>query len=869
MTPPENSSLEDFLDYISSQNPTEPLIETSLPLIVPALGNAYALDSEGRVVGIKLGYQHASQEALDRIMDFSHLQRLIFYTSVPVAIPASIADLSELRIVVLGGNVSRIPAEFFLLPLPVYSSEAQQFMGPVTQHSDDFMTVSMELKAAVRRFVGEVPSQEIRRDREQQLEVIIDSVVRTGGWGRGTIRQKILQSSFIASADQNPQEASAEIERIIKHLVDASGTATGVFLQLERLQDPPLEIVARGRDAVLRYFRAREDGDLRLNEVKVLVVGHGSSGKTSLVRRIFGERFNRNESQTHGINIRRWKTITSGGTEIKANLWDFGGQEIMHATHQFFLSKRSLYVVLLDGRKDEDAEYWLQHIESFGGSSPIFVVLNKIDEHSSFDVNRRFLQQKYPSIVGFHRVSCATDEGLSDFVMELKERLQTVPILQTSWPQNWFNVKEELESDHKAYISMTEYTALCQREGIDDAESQQTLIEFLNDLGVILHFPDLELQDTHVLDPRWVTEAVYRIINSPIVASQKGFLQLALLNKILKPWKGATFSYPTNKHRYIVDLMLKFELCYEVADDAVLLPNLLDVQQPQLDIEFTGPLAFVFQYAFLPRSVMPRFIVRMHRDIFEGKAWRTGVVLFDPLFGSHAIVTADTNAKRIEVFVVGGQARDYFATLRKALTEINLSFEKLAVTESVPLPDNPEELVAYQDLVGHELSGRSEIFIGRLGKSYHVGKLLGGIEDPESRHSSPMIINVSGDYIANSEVGIAGRATVTAPAQRSDDPLGGVRMTYQPATWERVVAFVAAFFFLGLIAFLAVRNEPIADPNIVVLIRIVLSVMVSVFGATIPGMLHVDMSRQGIVIRATGALALFVITFLLTPQVLG
>ena len=36
----------------------------------------------------------------------------------------------------------------------------------------------------------------------------------------------------------------------------------------------------------------------------------------------------------------------------------------MHATHQFFLSKRSLYILVLDGRKEEDAEYWLRHLKA-------------------------------------------------------------------------------------------------------------------------------------------------------------------------------------------------------------------------------------------------------------------------------------------------------------------------------------------------------------------------------------------------------------------------------------------------------------------------------------------------------------------------
>ena len=106
-----------------------------------------------------------------------------------------------------------------------------------------------------------------------------------------------------------------------------------------------------------------------MNEVKVLLVGEGGSGKTSLVKRLMGQGFDPNESQTHGINIRHkdFAPPTPGSDPVHVRFWDFGGQEIMHATHQFFLSQRSVYVLVLDARKEEAAEYWLKHIESFGG----------------------------------------------------------------------------------------------------------------------------------------------------------------------------------------------------------------------------------------------------------------------------------------------------------------------------------------------------------------------------------------------------------------------------------------------------------------------------------------------------------------------
>jgi internalin A len=104
------------------------------------------------------------------------------------------------------------------------------------------------------------------------------------------------------------------------------------------LEFPPLDIANRGIEAIRSYFKSMEGKKQALNEVKVLLVGDGGAGKTSLVKQVLGEDFDTHEPQTHGIKLRDyWNS-----EDIHVHFWDFGGQEIMHATHQFFLSKRSL-----------------------------------------------------------------------------------------------------------------------------------------------------------------------------------------------------------------------------------------------------------------------------------------------------------------------------------------------------------------------------------------------------------------------------------------------------------------------------------------------------------------------------------------------
>ena len=91
---------------------------------------------------------------------------------------------------------------------------------------------------------------------------------------------------------------------------------------------------------------------------------------------------------------------------------------------------------------------------------------------------------------------------------------------------------------------------------------------------------------------------------------------------------------------------------------------------------------------------------------------------------------------------------------------------------------------------------------------------------------------------------------------------------YEPKSWERILAIIAAIAWIGLVGFLVIRNEPLA-PNLVVFVRIILSVMAGILGAVIPGFLAVGIQGPGFAIRAGGALALFVISYFFTPTVLG
>jgi small GTP-binding protein len=506
------------------------------------------------------------------------------------------------------------------------------------------------------------------------------------------------------------------------------GGIRGIYLQGNPFEFPPPEIIKQGNTAIRAYFESLKEKQRPLNELKVLFVGDGGAGKTSLSKVLRNESFNIQENQTHGINIIHWQCH-----DLTLHFWDFGGQEVMHATHQFFLSKRSLYILVLDGRKEEDPEYWLKHIQSFGGESPVLIVLNKTDEHPSFDVNRQHLLNKYPNIQGFYKLSCKNKQGLNEFQTGFYNAFDKVEILKTTWGESWFQVKTELEQLTQHYINSDHYHEICSQHRIKETKTHEILAKYLHDLGIIVHFSDFELNDTHILEPRWITEAVYKIINSQQLAEKQGLLCLSVLDNILKKQQDRDYNYPKEKHRHIIKLMEKFELCYKVDKEHILIPDLLSIQQPDFELTDKKLLRFRLKYDFLPKSIMPRFIVKRHPEIHNDLRWRTGVVLYDKVTKAMALIRSDDHDKIIDIQVNGDQKRDFFAVIRKTFHDIHETFEKLNITELIPLPDYPNICLEYQELIGYELDYEDNYRVGKLRKVYSVSMLLNGIEKPEYR----------------------------------------------------------------------------------------------------------------------------------------
>ena len=532
----------------------------------------------------------------------------------------------------------------------------------------------------------------------------------------------------------------------------------GLCLYGNPIESPPLEIIKQGKQSVLDWFEATKE---KLNEIKIILIGEPKAGKTSLLKRLKDNSFNENEPQTDGVNIEdiafgKCKTFEKQKSlhTITGYFWDFGGQEIMNATHQFFLTKRSIYVLVLDARKDANnamqIRYWVKRVRATGGDSPIIVVANQIDVNAGFGfVNERELREDFPQIKDFIKISCKKDTNIDLLKNKLEELIPTAELFQTEIDEKWIRLKDKLieklqEKDKPDYLSEKQFKDICNEVNLTKKDGQKNAINFLHDLGLVLHFDDLNLSEYYVLDPYWITYGAYQILTSKYAGNEKGIVSTNKLNFIVneeedkkESYQSANYkkiTYSPNESRFLIDILHEFKLCFRVLKgNHFIIPDLLDTSEP---LNITNPIRnsdnhiqFVYEYDYLPSSVMPNVMVEMH-DILKAM-WRTGCVLQNN--DCQALIAKYNN--RISIIVNGEhkKKREFMAIIRYTIDLINQKLSNKPV-RLIPLLGVKDGFADYERLLTREKNVKPNYIHDEdkpTEKYFSISDLLEGIPSDE------------------------------------------------------------------------------------------------------------------------------------------
>ena len=531
---------------------------------------------------------------------------------------------------------------------------------------------------------------------------------------------------------------------------------TGISIGSNPLSTPPPEIVRSGKSAIKNYFQQlKEQQEDYLFEAKMLIVGEPGAGKTSMAWKTenLDNPLPKEFETTKGIDVNQYYFPLQKedfpnfnnfekleNREFRLNLWDFGGQEIYKATHRFFLSKRSLYALVADSRnEDTDFNYWLHIVEMFGGESPLMIVLNEKHQRKR-NLDIAAMRARFTNITDVIEVDFAEEDKtrLRKLTQTIRYRATGLPHIGSPVPAKWTVVREALENENRNTIPLEDYLGICNNNGITKIQDALVLSQYFHDIGVFLHFQDDDLlKKTIFLNSTWATQAVYKILDHPLLNQNDGRFSKDDAKVI---WHENEFELVRSE---LLQLMKKFLLTYEIENAGYyIVPERLPPGQPEYRWPKEGNIFLQYKYDFfMPKGILSQFIVQMNRFITNHSlVWRRGVVLVREDSGAEIIESYD--ARTIHIKVAGKNRRDFMTIIADKIDELNMHYEKLRVEKLIPCHcnecrnDETPFFFEYKDLKRRQEKGKLDVECGKSYQKMSVHNLIDEILIEEKYASS-------------------------------------------------------------------------------------------------------------------------------------
>ena len=280
----------------------------------------------------------------------------------------------------------------------------------------------------------------------------------------------------------------------------------------------------QGLDTLKAYLHVRFEGEIVLNEAKLILVGEGGVGKTSLLAALREEEWVEDRETTHGVEVKVQSLVVTdpdSSTEITLNGWDFGGQNIYRHTHQLFFTAPAVYLAVWEPRRGPEqcrVDEWIKMIKhrAYDEKRPnqrprILVVATHGGPKERLDhIDEQALRDEFGDLIaGFYHVDSKTGFGLDKLTDAIAHTAASIRQVGRSVPESWKIVLEALRkrSRKDPYLTYKQYKSLCNRQKITNELADIYAIVF-NELGHVIHYQnDATLQDIVILKPDYLTKA--------------------------------------------------------------------------------------------------------------------------------------------------------------------------------------------------------------------------------------------------------------------------------------------------------------------------------------------------------------------------
>lgn len=483
------------------------------------------------------------------------------------------------------------------------------------------------------------------------------------------------------------------------------------------LTQPPMEIVEQGNEAIIRYFEEIDRVGLsQVREAKLILAGSGESGKTSLRIRLNDKNapLPKKDERTHNVEVDIYPFLTTYGNIFQAHVWDFGGQQIIHHFHRFFMNEDALYILMTEtSRENDNFDYWLQNIQLFGKNSPILFVQNKKNGIPR-SLNIANYKQHFSIQEDLIEVNLLTNEGLPALERAIQYHLQKLPITQRTIPTSWFEIRKALEKEclQTAILPYEKFVQLCKQQGITERVKIEDVGTFLHTLGIILWYKENEtLHGKIILQREWATEGIFELIFNEEIQKTARFDKKMAQNVWDNCGKNTNYAYHCHE---LVAMMCEFRLCYPQRNkrNAYIIPALLPAKPSEVEWLYEQRIRIVYKYKHIPQGIANYIAAEMHDKIIDdAHVWSEGFYIHTE--NAQAKITEYKYTNQLEIIIAGEEHQTLFGEIKNIIEKMHRDYAGIEPTLEIPcicdackkLPLAKRESYRYVDVIKRKNKG--------------------------------------------------------------------------------------------------------------------------------------------------------------------
>jgi internalin A len=440
------------------------------------------------------------------------------------------------------------------------------------------------------------------------------------------------------------------------------------------------------------YWQSLDEGQIAINQqLKVMFLGNGCVGKTTLLHWFLDGAFrdlSLEEGRTHGIILQPYQFPNS---EVMAHFWDFGGQEVYHATHRLFLGRRTLYLLIWASETIEKEEemrhppqYWLDMIADVADKnerSRVLIIQNRFEgqpERNILDDEQRAAYEERGLDIQTFSIDVKGGKGVKPLLATIQEAAEElVDTYQEQLPQSWVEIRTAIgkrKAAREKTLPMDDFEGICQETG--EKNNAQIILGYLHRAGELFHYPD-RFGGKIILDQQWALKAVYAVLKRERIERYGGKF---LVSDLIGFWREDDPMLSAEDAHTFLQFMLDNQTAFFAKnkergeDPELIVPQLLPEEAPSIihSLEdIPNRLQHRIDYNFLHRDIISRFIVRTAYLSEQQEYWRQGIHIRRGKAKAAVFVENDADGQpRLSVVCYGQGKEDLLQGIQEELDKI-------------------------------------------------------------------------------------------------------------------------------------------------------------------------------------------------------